>query len=228
MTEPADRPPADAWAGSFTGSPPEPGPSSTAALVLAAGRSRRLGEPKQLLDWEGRPLLQYVLEQVRGLAGVGPVIAVLGARSERIMEQVDLTGVTVVKNMGWREGIASSLRAGLDFLLADRSMQRAFIFLGDQPQVHTEAAVRLLAAQSASGKPAAIPRYRYVRGHPVLTDRTLWPRLITGLRGDQGARNLLAAHPEWVEEVPISSTPPADIDTPEDLIRLRGSYRPTQ
>lgn len=203
-------------------------PTRTAALVLAAGRSRRLGEPKQLLDWEGRPLLQYVLEQVRGLAGVGPVTAVLGARCERIMEQVDLSDVTVVENMGWREGIASSIRAGLDSLLADRFLQRALIFLGDQPHVPTEAVARLLAAQSASGKPAVIPRYRYVRGHPVLIARTLWSRLIVGLRGDQGARNLLAAHPEWVEEVPIPSMPPADIDTPEDLINLRGKTHPTR
>ncbi len=225
MTEPAGGPPPDGSTGFHAGSPPDPDPSRTAALVLAAGRSRRLGEPKQLLDWEGRPLLQYVLEQVRDLAGVGPVTAVLGARCEQIMEQVDLSGTTVVENLGWREGIASSIRAGLDSLLADRFLQRVLIFLGDQPRVDADAVARLLAAQFASGKPVVVPRYRYVRGHPVLVARTLWSRLIVGLKGDQGARNLLAAHPGWVEEVPISSMPPADIDTPEDLSRLRGSHR---
>lgn len=204
-----------------------PGPSPTAALVLAAGSSRRLGEPKQLLDWEGRPLLQYVLERVRGLAGVEPVVAVLGCRSERIMKRVDLSGATVVENLGWREGMGASLRAGLDALLADRSLEAVLVFLGDQPEVDPAVADRLREAQAASGKPAVIPRYRYARGHPVLIARSLWPRLIAGLKGDQGARNLFAAHPDWVEEVPIPSDPPGDIDTPDDLHRLRNRPRPS-
>lgn len=225
MTGPAGRLPADRWPDSSSAS--APGPSPTAALVLAAGSSRRLGEPKQLVDWEGRPLLQYVLERVRGLAGVEPVAAALGCRSEQIMKRVDLSGVTVVENLGWREGMASSLRAGLDALLADRSLEAVLIFLGDQPEVNPAVVDRLREAQAASGKPAVIPRYRYARGHPVLIARALWPRLIAGLEGDQGARNLFATHPEWVEEVPISSDPPGDIDTPDDLHRLRNRPRPS-
>ncbi len=224
MTGPAGFPPAVPPADPAPSS--DPAPSRTAALVLAAGASRRLGEPKQLLDWEGRPLLQYVLEQVRGLADVEPVAAVLGCRRERIMERVDLSGTMVVENLDWREGMASSLRAGLDALLADPSLERAFVFLGDQPDAHPAVADRLREAQDASGKPAVIPRYRYARGHPVLIARALWPRLISGLGGDQGARNLFAVHPEWVEEVHVPRDPPDDIDTPDDLRRLRNRYRP--
>lgn len=222
MTGPAGSPPAVPLADPA----PDSGPSRTAALVLAAGASRRLGEPKQLLDWEGRPLLQYVLEQVRGLADVEPVAAVLGSRRERIMERVNLSGTMVVENLDWREGMASSLRAGLDALLADPSLERAFVFLGDQPDAHPAVADRLREAQDVSGKPAVIPRYRYARGHPVLIARSLWPRLISGLGGDQGARNLFAVHPEWVEEVHVPRDPPDDIDTPDDLRRLRNRYRP--
>ena len=70
-----------------------------------------------------------------------------------------------------------------------------------------------------------LPRYRFVRGHPVLLDRWLWPRLVAGLEGDQGARNLFLAHPEWVEEVTIGEDAPRDIDTREDLRRLRRLHR---
>lgn len=193
---------------------------TTAALILAGGESRRFGRPKQLADWRGKPLLGHVVAQVRGWTDLGAVYVVLGAGADRIMESVDLAGVTVVENLEWREGMGSSLRAGLDFLIGERSVDQALLVLGDQPTVHGGVVTRLLEAGKRSRKPVVIPRYRYSRGHPVLVHRTLWPELVTGLGGDQGARNLFLAHPEWVEEVPVEAMPPADIDTPDDLRRL--------
>ncbi len=197
----------------------------TAALILAAGESRRFGEPKQLADWGGRPLLEYVAGRAAEWPRVDEVYAVLGAEAERIMERVDLSGVTVIENLDWREGIASSLRAGLDALLGDREAGAALVVLADQPMVPASAVERLFEARRRSGRPVILPRYRFLRGHPVLLDRWLWPRLIAGLEGDQGARNLFLAHPEWVEEVTVGEDAPRDIDTREDLRRLRRLHR---
>ena len=197
----------------------------TAALILAAGESRRFGEPKQLADWGGRPLLEHVAGRTAEWPQVDEVYAVLGAEAEQIMEQVDLPGVTVIENLDWREGIASSLRAGLDALLGDREAGAALVVLADQPMVPAAAVERLFEARRRSGRPVILPRYRFLRGHPVLLDRWLWPRLVAGLEGDQGARNLFLAHPEWVEEVTIGEDAPRDIDTREDLNRLRRLHR---
>ncbi|MDE0171094.1 MAG: nucleotidyltransferase family protein [bacterium] len=195
---------------------------STAALILAAGESKRFGAPKQLAVWQGRPLLEHVVERVRGWPQVQSVYVVLGSRAEQIMETVDLSQSTVVENLDWAEGVASSLRAGLDALIGDRTAERALIALGDQPLVPDGVIPRLLEAGRRCGRPVVIPRYRFVRGHPVLVDRSLWPRLIAGVAGDLGARNLFLAHPEWVEEVLVAETAPRDIDTQEDLDDLHG------
>ena len=198
----------------------------TAALILAAGESKRFGGPKQLADWGGRPLLEHVVDQVGGWPQVDEIYAVLGANAGRIMEQVDLSSAAaVVENHEWREGIASSLRAGLDALMGDREAEAALVVLADQPMVPAAAAARLFEARRRSGRPVILPLYRFRRGHPVLLDRWLWPRLIAGLEGDQGARNLFLSRPEWVEEVILGEDAPRDIDTPEDLKRLRRLHR---
>lgn len=194
---------------------------STKALVLAAGESRRFGEPKQLADWRGTPLLEYVVRRVLDWPWVNGVYVVLGANCERIMHRIDLSPVTVIENCDWSEGVASSLRVGLDALIGDRVAERVLIALGDQPTVSRSVVPMLLEANRRSRRPVAIPRYRFVRGHPVLVERSLWPRLVAGLKGDQGARNQFLTHPEWVEEVLIAEDPPPDIDTPEDLDNLR-------
>lgn len=192
----------------------------TAALVLAGGGSRRFGRAKQLADWRGKPLLAHVVAQVQGWPQVDAVYVVLGAAAEQIMETVDLGDVAVVENLEWREGMASSLRAGLDFLIGERSVDQVLVVLGDQPNVPGDVVPRLLEARKQSRRPVVIPRYRFTRGHPVLVHRSLWPALVTGLSGDHGARNLFLSHPEWVAEVRVEAEPPGDVDTPEDLRRL--------
>jgi CTP:molybdopterin cytidylyltransferase MocA len=192
----------------------------TAALVLAGGESRRFGRPKQLADLGGKPLLAHVVEQVHGWSQMDAVYVVLGAAAEQVMETVDLGEVPVIENLEWREGIGSSLRVGLDFLIGERSVDQALLVLGDQPNIPGDVVPRLLEARRRSRRPVIIPRYRFTRGHPVLVHRSLWPALITGLSGDQGARNLFLAHPEWVEEVLVEARPPGDVDTPEDLRRI--------
>jgi molybdenum cofactor cytidylyltransferase len=191
----------------------------TSALVLAAGGSRRLGRPKQLVDWQGTPLLGAVLAAVRGWP-VESVAVVLGAFEEEILAAVDLEDDLVVVNPEWEEGIASSLRVGLDALGRETRAERAFIVLGDQPRIPPDVPAGLIAAMDASGKPAAVPKYRYQRANPVLVDRRLWARLMS-LEGDAGAARLLQAHPEWVEEVRFDHPVPRDVDTPGDVDDLQ-------
>jgi molybdenum cofactor cytidylyltransferase len=190
---------------------------STAALVLAAGGSRRMGRPKQLIPWEGRPLLEHVVARVRDWP-VSEVIVVLGAFEDEILAGTDLGESPIVLNPEWEEGIASSLRVGLDVLVRDARIERVLITLGDQPEIPAEVPPALLEAQEESRRPVAIPVYRYQRGNPALVERSLWPRLMN-LTGDTGASDLFRAHPHWVTEVRFDSLMPRDLDEPGDLER---------
>ena len=156
-----------------------------AALVLAAGSSRRLGSPKQLLDWGGRPLLDVVVEEVRQWP-VSDVYVVLGAHAEEILDQCALAGVTVVINDDFEEGMASSIRVGLDTLMRDSNFDGVFFALGDQPAVDLEVVELMVSAFESTTAKAIVPKYRYNRGNPVLVEESLWPRLMS-LEGDIGA-----------------------------------------
>ena len=177
-----------------------------------------MARPKQLLDWGGRPLLQHVVMAASSWP-VSGVVVVLGAHAEEILDRVDLSPAVVVINPGWEEGMASSLRVGLDLLARDSHHESAFITLGDQPQIPAEVPPALLAGAEESGRLAVVPVYRYQRGNPVLVARPLWARLMS-LQGDTGAAALLQAHPAWVHEVRFDYAIPADLDVPTDIQNL--------
>lgn len=199
---------------------------ATAAIVLAAGSSSRLGRPKQLLEWGGRTLLGHVVESVWAWP-VESVVVVLGHGAEDILDAVDLGGSTVAINESWDAGMATSLRVGFDVLTRDPRLEAAFVALGDQPKIPDEVPGALLEAAEQATRPAIVPVYRYERGNPVLFLRPMWPRLMT-LDGDAGASDLLRAHDEWVEEVRIDHLPPKDIDTEADLADMRRGTRPRE
>lgn len=190
------------------------------AVVLAAGASARMGCAKQLLPLRGRPLLQHVLDAAAA-AGLDEIVLVLGPRAAEIGPALRLPHervVRVVDDPACASGQAASLRAGLR--AADPRAAAAVVLLGDQPGVGAGLIERVLAAFRAGHAPAARPVYgapggARTPGHPVVLARRLWPAL-AGLRGDEGARALLAAHPEWLLEVEVEGEPPADLDTRED------------
>jgi len=190
-----------------------------AALVLAAGGSSRLGAPKQLLQWGDTTLLGHVLDTLRELP-FDEVFVVIGANGEAILDQVDLTGTIVIENPEWEEGMASSLRVGLDAVLRLSRADAVGIFLGDQPDISEEVVIGLIEARRSTKRQAIVPKYRYVWGNPVVVERSLWPRLMS-LEGDEGAKRLLQAHPDWVHEVWFEQRPPRDIDTRADFDELR-------
>lgn len=197
--------------------------STIAAIVLAAGSSSRLGSPKQLVDLEGRPLLESIVADVHEWP-VDLVIVVLGSGADEILDAVDFGEAMIVINEGWDEGIASSIRVGLDVLTRDPGWERAFVVLGDQPSIPAGVPARLLAVAEDSSRPVTAPVYRYERGNPVLFERSMWPRLMT-LEGDTGASALLRTHPEWVEDVRFDQLPPRDVDTIADVADLKRGFR---
>ena len=190
-----------------------------AALVLAAGGSSRLGSPKQLLPWGDTTLLGHVLEKVRKLP-FDEVFVVIGASGEDVLNAVDMGSAIVIENPEWEEGLASSLRVGLDAVLRLSRADAVGIFLGDQPEISEEVVNGLLAARGSTKRQAIVPKYRYIWGNPIVIERTLWPRLMS-LQGDEGAKGLLQAHPEWVHEVWFEQRPPRDVDTRADFEELR-------
>ncbi len=195
---------------------------TTAAVILAAGESRRLGRPKQLEPWGETNLLSHVVARTREF-DVEEVWVVLGHDYERILEQTHLDGVGIIENPVWEEGIASSIRVGLDALTRLSRCDRALIVLGDQPAVPTEVVEELMTSHAQASHPVSVPKYRYNWGNPVLVDRSLWPRLMS-LEGDEGAQRLWQAHPEWVNEVWFSDLGPRDVDTETDVDELRPKH----
>ncbi|NQV06654.1 nucleotidyltransferase family protein [bacterium] len=195
--------------------------SRTAALILAAGGSSRLGYPKQLVNWHGRPLIEGVVSAVSSWP-VATVVVVLGASSEEILEAAEFGDSVVLLNPDWEEGVASSLRIGLDHITRIPGIDSVIVALGDQPGVPPEVPGALIEAMERTGRQAVVPKYRYQRGNPVLLGRALWPRLLS-MEGDIGARRILQSHPEWVEEVRIDHLEPRDVDTPSDVADLDAS-----
>ncbi|MGH8913812.1 MAG: nucleotidyltransferase family protein [Acidimicrobiia bacterium] len=195
---------------------------TTAAVLLAAGESRRLGRPKQLEPWGERNLLSHVVKRTHEFP-VEEVWVVLGHDYERIMAETDLGDAGVIENPEWEEGIASSIRVGLDALTRLSRCDRALIVLGDQPAVPIEVVEELVASHVRASHPVSVPKYRYSWGNPVLVDRSLWPHLMS-LGGDEGAQRLWQAHPEWVNEVWFPDLAPRDVDTETDVVELRPKH----
>lgn len=192
---------------------------STAAVVLAAGGSKRLGRPKQLEPWGDSNLLGHVVARTYEFP-VDEVWVVLGHDADRILEDSDLGEAYVIENLEWEEGIASSLRVGLDALTRLSRCDQALVVIGDQPEVSTAIVEELLASHRKAGRPVTVPKYRYSWGNPVVVDRSLWARVMS-LEGDEGAQRLWQAHPEWVNEVWFSDTNPRDVDTEADVTDLQ-------
>jgi molybdenum cofactor cytidylyltransferase len=195
---------------------------STAAVVLAAGESRRLGRPKQLEPWGDTNLLSHVVARTRQFP-VDEVWVVLGHDHERILEAIDFGDVGIIENPEWAEGIASSIRVGLDALTRLSRCDKALIVMGDQPSVAVAVVEELMESHARSDQPVSVPKYRYSWGNPVLVDRSLWARLMS-LEGDEGAQRLWQAHPEWVNEVWFSDLAPRDVDTETDVVELRPKH----
>jgi CTP:molybdopterin cytidylyltransferase MocA len=190
-----------------------------AAIVLAAGASRRLGQPKQLLMVGGETLIARAI-RLAGEAGATPVILVLGAYHEGIGAAINPDSAIPIVNGDWQQGIATSIHAGLR-ALADLAPQAsgALILGCDQPRLTAGHLRALLEAFAAQGSCAIIASaYAGVAGIPAIFPRAVFADLLA-LRGDQGARALLMQSPRPPIAVPFPGGE-IDIDLPADLAEL--------
>jgi molybdenum cofactor cytidylyltransferase len=191
-------------------------PMSIAAIILAAGASRRLGRPKQLLMHGGETLLGRAIRLAHE-AGAGPVYAVLGAHSERISASIVSNGATIVVNDGWEQGIASSIHAGLRAL--DTKALGVLILSCDQPRLTAEHLRTLIEALVAQSVPAIVASiYAGAHGVPAVFPRATFGDLLA-LKGDRGARALMNHPPCPLIAVPFPGGE-TDIDEPDDLALL--------
>jgi len=182
------------------------------AVVLAAGGSKRLGRPKQLLPLAGRTMIEQVLGTVMAV-GVHEVIVVLGHAAAPIAEHMP-SGCRLVLNPDWESGISSSLRAGL--AAVDPRTEAALFVLADQPHMTAEAMTRIVRAYYGTTKSIVVPVHQGTRGNPVLFDRRHFGAL-EALSGDLGGREVIAACAGEVLPVEMESAELfLDIDTPED------------
>lgn len=187
-------------------------------IILAAGRGARMGRPKQLLPLDGRPLLQHVIDAAVA-APLDGIVVVLGHASDEVAAALALPSrVTIAVNPLHAQGQSTSLRTGLAVMPA--RARAALILLGDQPEVRLEAIRALVDAQARSDAPILRAAYGGRAGHPVVLAREVWEEA-AAQRGDSGARALIAAYAGRVELVEVGGDPPQDIDTPDDLARLR-------
>jgi nicotine blue oxidoreductase len=192
-----------------------------AGLLLAAGKGRRFGRPKALVEFDGRLLVERGVDLLTA-GGCDPVLVVLGAGGPEVLAAADLGPATVVQNENWPLGIGSSLQAGLAAL--PPRAEAVVVALVDQPGVRPEAVRRLVAAYrdgAADGVQAVVATYGGARRNPVLLARPTWPAVAESAEGEVGARAFLRAHPGLVRPVACDDVgSPHDIDTQEDLVRM--------
>jgi molybdenum cofactor cytidylyltransferase len=201
--------------------PAEVKPPPVAAIVLAAGRSSRMGHNKLVAPVDGVPMVRRAVQAALA-SQARPVIVVTGHEREAVREALAGLDVTFVYNLAHLDGLATSLQAGIGAVPDE--CQAALVLLGDMPSVTPAIVDRLLAALADKPQALAVaPVVAGQRGNPVIIGRGLFPAVAT-LRGDTGARRLLDAAGEQVVEVPIlDEAVLLDVDTPEALAKLSGT-----
>ena len=184
------------------------------AVILAAGSSSRLGQPKQLLQHEGRTLVRGTAEAALA-AGCDPVAVVVGAECEKVAAALRDLAVLIVPNEDWQRGLGTSIRAGVARLGESDAL---LLLVCDQPKVDAGLLRQLIARQQQTGQPMVATSYAGTHGVPALFARSCFEQLLS-LGEESGAKTLLLARPAEVATVEFPAAA-LDIDTPEDLPAL--------
>jgi molybdenum cofactor cytidylyltransferase len=191
-----------------------------AAIVLAAGRSSRMGATNKLTaEIKGRPLVRTVVEQVLA-SQASPVIVVTGHEREKVEAALAGLSVQLVHNPRYAEGLGSSLKTGI--VAVPQEADAAIVCLGDMPRVDAALINQLIAGYDPErGALVVVPVIDGRRGNPVLWSRRFFPDLMT-VEGDIGARNLIGNYTEAVTEVPVTGNAAfTDVDTPESFSAVK-------
>jgi molybdenum cofactor cytidylyltransferase len=189
-----------------------------AGILLAAGQAARLDhQPKQLLDWHGRTLIEVAIDTALA-AGLDPVIVVVGAYADRVRTQIGQRRVIIVDNADWPRGQSTSVKAGLAALPAETE---AVVFMPiDQPNLTPDILRELIATHARTGQPIVVASVDGKRTTPVLFHRSLFDDIRT-IEGDRGARQIIDANPSRVTQVEVDADRVVDIDTLEDYNRAK-------
>jgi molybdenum cofactor cytidylyltransferase len=201
-----------------------PGPR-IAALLLAAGQSRRMGSNKLLEEIDGRPMIARIAQRLLA-SRARPIVAVLGNQADAVDAALGKLPVERVHNPAYPEGLSTSLKRGLAALPPE--IDGAVVCLGDMPLIAGRDIDRLIAAfNPLEGRAIVVPTRRGKRGNPVLWAKRFFPEM-ADLAGDVGAKHLIGEHAELVCEVEMDSDSVlVDIDTPDALAELRAKVKPS-
>lgn len=188
-------------------------------ILLAAGESSRLEHPKQLLNYAGQTLLEYSLDVARH-ADASPIVVILGADADLIEKKINNQDIHVVINNNWKEGMASSIRCGineLNRLFPD--VEGAVVMACDQPYVTAALINWLIKVHHETAKPLVSCQYSDTVGIPSFFHKSMFPELLA-LEGDVGAKSLLLQNAEKLEIVHFPEGK-VDIDTEADYEKLK-------
>ena len=206
--------------------------STVGLIILAAGASTRMGTPKQLLTYRGRSFIRHITEsaicasqQRFAIASAcQPIAVVLGAHAERIKPEISHLPIQIVENQQWAEGMSTSIRVGLEALLAmNPNLDAVAIALCDQPFVSFPILDRIVEAYHLTGKPIIASEYSGTLGVPALFNHTLFSELMA-LKSTEGAKKLIKKHIHEVFSVPFPEGS-IDIDTPNDYQQFQSRSR---
>lgn len=194
-------------------------------LILAAGNSSRLGEPKQLLQFQGKSLIRHVAEAATETISA-PVAVVTGIHSELIDNELNGLPVLKVYNENWEEGMASSIRTGLSALVqSSPSMSGVILTVSDQPFINASLFRALIDKSRSSHREIVASAYDHTLGTPVFFSKKYFDALLM-LKGAEGAKKLIKQFAEDVVSVPFPKGA-VDIDTQEDYQKLVNHTDPT-
>jgi molybdenum cofactor cytidylyltransferase len=187
-------------------------------IILAAGRSARLGSPKQLLSYQGKNLLQHTID-IAFESEIGPIIVVLGSGIEEISAKLNTNTLTIIENPFWENGMASSVVCGINTMNNLRPDTEAVILMVcDQPFVNAKLLKDLIKKQKESGSSIIASSYENIHGTPALFHKEHFNEL-SALTGDSGARSLIKRYADSIEAIPFDQGG-IDIDTLEDYRNL--------
>jgi len=186
------------------------------AIVLAAGESRRMGEPKLLVKIKGKPMVEWVIDSFRGT--VEDIVVVLGHKPEVVKLVLEKLGVRWVVNENYAEGMVSSFKRGLDEL---KHCDAVFLALGDQPFVDRYFLLKAIDVWKGGAKIVS-PVYKDKKGHPVLFDKSLFDEILS-LEKQEMIRDVIHRHESEHHLVEAGEWAVVDVDTPETLEQLTRS-----
>lgn len=189
----------------------------TAILILAAGESKRMGEPKQLLPYNNSTLLLHSIEQANSIK-YSDVFIVIGAHFADVFKSIRGQKVTILKNNNWEDGMGSSLSKGIELIKKKNNYDRVLVTLADTPLVTTEHYEELISLSDSTGKRIILTNYKEISGVPAIFDKSLFNELSL-LSDNEGAKPVVKKYKKEVLKM-TSKTPFFDVDTKEAYQKL--------